>query len=118
KRGIGPTYADKAARWGIRLGDLLRPAYLRKRLEQLLPRKNKLLSFYDQLPIELEPLLEQCLAWGQHYKHMIVDTLPMIQTAVRGGQKVLLEGQLGVMRDLDWGIYPYATSSNPTELLL
>lgn len=113
KRGIGPTYADKASRVGLRLGDLLRPDYLRARLEKVVPIKNRLLAFYDQPPIEIEPLYEQCLAWGRELGPMIVDVLPMTQEAVRGGHKVLLEGQLGVMRDLDWGIYPYVTSSFP-----
>ncbi len=57
--------------------------------------------------------MAQALAWGERLGPRIVDTLPMIRDAVRGGQQVLLEGQLGVMRDLDWGTYPYVTSSNP-----
>ncbi len=113
KRGIGPTYADKAARIGVRVGDLLRPQYLRGRLEQVIPIKNQLLAHHDLPLIEFEPLWEQCVAWGKALQHRIVDVLPMIQKAVTNGQRVLLEGQLGVMRDLDWGIYPYVTSSNP-----
>ena len=113
KRGIGPAYADKAARCGLRLGDLKRPAYLRQRLEAVLERKNRLLASYGEAPLELEPLLQQALGWGELLGARIVDTLPLIQRAVREDQRVLLEGQLGVMRDLDWGIYPYVTSSNP-----
>jgi adenylosuccinate synthase len=113
KRGIGPAYADKAARIGIRLGDLMRPDYLRSRLAQALPHKNLTLQHFDQPPLVLDELVAQALAWGKTLGPRIVDTLPMVQEAVRGGQKVLLEGQLGVMRDLDWGIYPYVTSSNP-----
>ncbi|GAB4560662.1 MAG: adenylosuccinate synthase [Anaerolineae bacterium] len=113
KRGIGPTYADKAARHGVRLGDLTRPDYLRQRLALVLERKNRTLAYFGQPPIDLDELVEQAVAWGKELAPRIVDTLPMIQEAVTSGQNVLLEGQLGVMRDLDWGIYPYVTSSNP-----
>ncbi len=114
KRGIGPAYADKAARVGLRLGDLKRPAYLRERLAQALPAKNERIAKFGEKPFDLEELYQACLAWGKTLEHQIVDTLPMIQSAVRGKKRVLLEGQLGAMRDLDWGIYPYVTSSNPT----
>ncbi len=113
KRGIGPAYADKASRNGIRLGDLTRPDYLRQRLERALEMKNRELSYFGQSPLALDELLAQALAWGEALGPRIVDTLPMVQEAVQTGQEVLLEGQLGVMRDLDWGIYPYVTSSNP-----
>jgi len=114
KRGIGPAYADKAARTGIRMGDLLRPEYLRSRLEQTLPSRNRLLADFDRPQVELEALLSTCDAWRDALGDRIVDTLPLVKAAVTSGQSVLLEGQLGVMRDLDWGIYPYVTSSNPT----
>jgi adenylosuccinate synthase len=113
KRGIGPAYADKAARNGIRLGDLTRPDPLRARLAQVLERKNRELAYFGQAPLALEDVLAQALAWGEKLAPRIVDTLPMVREAVLGGREVLLEGQLGVMRDLDWGIYPYVTSSNP-----
>jgi adenylosuccinate synthase len=113
KRGIGPAYADKAARHGVRLGDLTRPDYLRRRLALILEHKNRALAHFGQPPVELDALMEQAIAWGQALGPRIIDTLPMVQEAVRSGQEVLLEGQLGVMRDLDWGIYPYVTSSNP-----
>jgi len=113
RRGIGPAYADKAARIGLRLGDLTRPDYLAARLAQALPQKNLTLQHFGQPPLALDALLEQATAWGKALSSRIVDTLPMVQDAVRGGKKVLLEGQLGVMRDLDWGAYPYVTSSNP-----
>lgn len=114
KRGIGPTYSDKAARWGLRLGDLRNPAWLRQRLEQVVPRKNVLLERYGAPELSVEALYEQCMAWQAALGQRIVDVLPMVRQAVQQGQNVLLEGQLGVMRDLDWGIYPYVTSSNPT----
>jgi adenylosuccinate synthase len=112
-RGIGPAYADKAARTGIRLGDLTRPYYLRARLALVLPGVNRVLSHFGQPGLDLDRLVELAAGWGERLGPRIVDTLPMIQEAVRSGQSILLEGQLGVMRDLDWGTYPYVTSSNP-----
>ena len=114
KRGIGPTYSDKAARWGLRLGDLKQPEWLRQRLEQVIPRKDVLLERYGASPLDRDALFEQCMAWRDALGERIVDVLPLVRRAVQGQQSVLLEGQLGVMRDLDWGIYPYVTSSNPT----
>ncbi len=113
KRGIGPAYADKAARHGIRIGDLTRPDYLRSRLETVLPLKNRMLAYYNHPPLDQEALLEQALAWGDVLKPRIIDTLPMIRSAINEHRTILLEGQLGVMRDLDWGTYPFVTSSNP-----
>jgi len=113
RRGIGPAYADKAARIGIRLGDLTRPDYLRGRLAQALPQKNLALQRFGRPALAFDDLFEQALAWGKALGPRIVDTLPMVQEAVRADRRVLLEGQLGVMRDLDWGTYPYVTSSNP-----
>jgi adenylosuccinate synthase len=114
-RGIGPAYADKAARWGLQLGDLKDPDWLRRRLEAVLPFKNALLQYYGQPALQVEPLMEQCLTWAAALEGRIVDTLPMIRDAVLGKKDVILEGQLGIMRDLDWGIYPYVTSSNPSS---
>lgn len=114
KRGIGPAYSDKAARWGLRLGDLHHPQWLRERLEQVTPRKNMNLERYGQPPLSVDQLYDQCMAWREVLRARIVDSLPMVRQAVEADEKVLLEGQLGVMRDLDWGIYPYVTSSNPT----
>lgn len=113
KRGIGPTYADKAARWGLRMGDILNPAYFRRRLENVLPKKNKEIVELGGEPLEIEDIMATATAWREKLGHRIVDTLPMVQHAVQADLSVLLEGQLGIMRDLDWGTYPYVTSSNP-----
>jgi len=86
---------------------------LRSRLEQTLPARNRMLTDFGRPAIDLEELLSQCLAWGEKLADRIVDTLPIVKDTVQSGRQVLLEGQLGVMRDLDWGIYPYVTSSNP-----
>ncbi|HIC88106.1 MAG TPA: adenylosuccinate synthase [Anaerolineae bacterium] len=113
KRGIGPVYADKAARNGLRLGELRYPERLKARLKQVLPRVNRTLEFFGEKTVTMDEMLDLCRNWQVQLGDRIVDTLPMIRDAVLGGQMVLLEGQLGVMRDLDWGIYPYVTSSNP-----
>jgi adenylosuccinate synthase len=114
RRGIGPTYADKAARQGIRVGDLLRPDRLRIRLEMLVPRKNRDLAFFGLPETSVDELMDICAGWREKVGDRIVDAVPLVRDAVRADKKVLLEGQLGVMRDLDWGIYPYSTSSSPT----
>jgi adenylosuccinate synthase len=114
KRGIGPVYADKAARIGIRAGDLLTPERLRTRLEMLVPKKNRDLEYYGIETISVDEMVDLCTSWREEFGHRIIDSIPLVRDAVISGKEVLLEGQLGIMRDLDWGIYPYTTSSNPT----
>lgn len=114
KKGVGPAYADKMARRGIRLGDLKRPAWLKGRLKDALAFANRELQAFNQAPLSFDTLYQQCLTWGEQLGERIIDTLPLLQTACQEKQQILLEGQLGVMRDIDWGIYPYVTSSNPT----
>ncbi|MEY3213101.1 MAG: adenylosuccinate synthetase [Pseudomonadota bacterium] len=113
KRGIGPAYADKAARRGLRVGDLLRPAVLEERLEPLILRANRKLVDHEEAPLEFEVVLAQLHRWAERLGDKIIDTLPLTHHTIREGRTLLLEGQLGVMRDLDWGTYPYVTSSNP-----
>ncbi|MFQ5575766.1 MAG: adenylosuccinate synthase [Anaerolineae bacterium] len=114
KRGIGPAYADKGARRGLRMGDLLNPAWLGQRLRPALENANREITHLGGEPLVFDDLYAQCMAWSQTLSARIVDTLPLVRRAFDGGQSILLEGQLGAMRDLDWGIYPYVTSSNPT----
>ncbi len=114
KRGIGPCYQDKAARSGIRAADLLDEERLKKRLEMVLPKKNRDLEYYGLKTYTLEELLAKCDEWRREFGDKIIDSIPVVREAVESGKKVLLEGQLGIMRDNDWGIYPYTTSSNPT----
>jgi adenylosuccinate synthase len=114
KRGIGPAYSDKGARRGLRLGDLLRPEWLEARLEQAVAFANRELTHFQQEPVDAAELFEQCLAWRDEIGARLVDPLPIIRQAYEQGANILLEGQLAAMRDLDWGTYPYVTSSNPT----
>ncbi len=114
KRGVGPAYSDKAARSGLRMGDLLQPQWLEGRLDSALRVVNRKLEILGGEAVdgrELYGLLMECRL---QLAPRIVDTVPMLRMALDAGNDLLLEGQLGVMRDLDWGIYPYVTSSNPT----
>ena len=115
KRGIGPCYSDKAARTGIRAGELLNPQALRAHLEKVLPKKNRELDYYGLQQFTVDELFDKCMKWRETFGSRIVDTVPIVRQAVDAGRKIVLEGQLGIMRDLDWGIYPYTTSSNPTS---
>jgi len=112
KQGIWPVYSDKAGRIGIRLGDLLEDRHLTEQLRYLAERKSALLrGVYRHEPIEVAQLLALCHRWEDRLRPHIADTHPLVQEALRADRTVLLEGQLGVMRDLDWGIYPFVTSS-------
>ena len=114
KRGIGPCYSDKAARIGIRAADIMDPETLEKRLSAVVPKKNRELEYYGLETVKLEDMLALAEKWRNEFGDHIIDTLPIIRDAVEEGKKILLEGQLGIMRDNDWGIYPYSTSSTPT----
>lgn len=113
-RGVGPAYMDKAARVGLRVGDLLEPAAFRARLEHNLADKNRFLQHvYGAEPLKLEEVLEPYLAWGERLRPYVVETAPLINRAIDAGQKVLFEGAQGTLLDLDHGTYPYVTSSHP-----
>ncbi|WP_332446099.1 adenylosuccinate synthase [Sphaerochaeta sp.] len=115
KRGIGPCYSDKATRSGIRAADLLDLDRLRNRILMALPQKNRELAYFGLKEYTVDELMELCTKWKEAFGDKIIDTLPVVRQAYEENRKILLEGQLGVMRDLDWGIYPYTTSSSPTS---
>jgi adenylosuccinate synthase len=114
KRGIGPAYADKAARSGLRIGDLLQPEWMESRLDQALASVNRKLNVLGGDAVDGQELMTLCMGYRDRIAPMVVDTVPIVREALEKERHILLEGQLGVMRDLDWGIYPYVTSSNPT----
>lgn len=114
QRGIGPVYGDKHAYNGIRVGDLLHPDHLRQRLELLLPLKNRELAFYGLAQLVVDDMVALGARWRDQHGPRIVDGLPVVRDAVRAGKQILLEGQLGIGRDINWGIYPYTTASSPT----
>ena len=114
-RGIGPTYVDKTARMGIRVGDLLDPESLRPRLEQTLAFKNKLITaVYGAEPLSAEAVLEKSLEWGNQLRPYVHPTEQLVQDLLDQDQKILLEGAQGTLLDLDHGSYPYVTSSSPS----
>ena len=111
-RGIGPTYADRAWRVGLRMEDLLDRAALRLRLERLLPDKNVLLAVLGAEAFDLDALVDRAAAWGERLAPHLDDTTWLVQTALARGEHVLLEGAQGTLLDLDHGSYPFVTSSN------
>jgi len=113
KRGIGPAYAHKAARIGVRIGDFLNKSWLEERLGQALEIVNRELRSYGHEGFSFSEIMKKALAWRDALEGRIVDSVPEIKRSISNGENILLEGQLGVMRDLDWGEYPFVTSSNP-----
>lgn len=114
-RGIGPCYADKIARAGIRMGDLLDEVYLWERLDTVYPLKEKLVqSLGIKLEQEKASLLGTLLEYGNLFRPYITDTSVLINDAIKDGKKVMFEGAQGTMLDIDYGTYPFVTSSNCT----
>ena len=112
KRGIGPTYADKAYRLGIRIQDLLDEKILRQKIEVALAEKNVWLErVYGEEPVELEGLVERHEHYAERLGPMIADTSLLVDQALRDGRHVLLDGAHGTLLDLDHGTYPFVTSS-------
>ncbi|WP_334142485.1 adenylosuccinate synthase [Rhabdothermincola sp.] len=115
KRGIGPAYADKAARVGLRVQDLLDPKIFRQKLDVVLKEKNAVLAkVFNQLPLSADEIasqyLEEC---APRMEPMIADTVALVHEALEAGRHVLLEGAQATFLDLDHGTYPFVTSSNP-----
>jgi adenylosuccinate synthase len=114
KRGIGPAYADKAARIGLRVQDLLDPKIFRQKLDVVLKEKNLILAkIYNRLPLDPEAIAGDYLAMGERLAPHITDTAGLLYRALREGKRVLLEGAQGTLLDLDHGTYPFVTSSSP-----
>ena len=114
KRGIGPAYADKATRVGLRVQDLLDPKIFSEKLQVALKEKNLVLTrVYGRLPLEGAAIEEEYLAYAQRLAPHITDTSPVVQKALDANKTVLFEGAQATMLDLDHGTYPFVTSSNP-----
>lgn len=112
-RGIGPCYADKAARTGLRIADLLEPELCRERLGAALAEKNALIErVHGEEPLELEAEVDRYVAVGERLRPFVGDVGAEVRRAYREGARVLFEGAQGVMLDIDLGTYPYVTSSN------
>jgi len=113
-RGIGPTYTDKMARYGIRTSDLLDPDILRRKIDQNAVLKQRILThvYGSTAQISREELLETCTKFGEALKSFIVDTSIVVNNALDDGKRVLFEGAQGFLLDIDHGVYPFGTSSN------
>lgn len=113
RRGISPIYADKYMKKAIRMGDILHPEYLRSRLETIVEWKNLTIEgSYHAQGYTVEGLLEWFDKYGTPLKDYICDTGYYLDKALKAGKNVMLEAQLGALRDIDFGIYPYTTSSS------
>lgn len=113
-RGIGPTYADKSERTGIRMLDLLDRDQLAAKLEWAIAQKNLILEkLYGLAPLEPQPIIEEYSAYGERLRSHIVDGSLVLDDAIRRRRNILFEGAQGTLLDLDHGTYPYVTSSNP-----
>src|SRR5918997_642623 len=114
KRGIGPAYADKAARLGIRVQDVLDAKILRQKFETALAEKNVVLErVYGAEPLAVEELAERMESFAARLRPYVADTSLLVERALKDGRRVLLEGAQGTLLDLDHGTYPFVTSSNP-----
>ncbi|MFY9578696.1 MAG: adenylosuccinate synthase [Gaiellaceae bacterium] len=115
RRGIGPAYADKAARIGIRVQDVLDPKILRQKIEVALAEKNIWLErVYEAEPFELEDVASRYEGYAQRLRPYVGDTSLFVDRALREGKDVLFEGAQAVLLDLDHGTYPFVTSSSTT----
>jgi adenylosuccinate synthase len=114
RRGIGPCYADKAARFGIRVQDLLDAKILRQKIAVALAEKNVWLQrVYGAEALELDEIAERYEGYARRLRPYVADTSLLVDRALRDGESVLCEGAQGTLLDLDHGTYPFVTSSNP-----
>ena len=114
RRGIGPAYADKATRIGIRVQDLLDPKILRQKLELAVEEKNVWLErVYDLEPHDVEEVVASQLRLAERLAPYVADTSLLVHRALKSGERVLFEGAQGTLLDLDHGTYPFVTSSSP-----
>ncbi len=114
RRGIGPAYADKATRIGIRVQDLLDPKIFRQKLELAVAEKNVWLArVYEHAPLDPDEILSAHLTYAERLGPYVADTSLLVDRALRANERVLFEGAQGTLLDLDHGTYPFVTSSSP-----
>ena len=115
KQGIGPAYMDKAARRGLRMGELVDRDLLKKRLRGFLEYKNRIITkVFDANPLSFDEVYEEYCGYADRLAPFVQETSLMINEAIDNGDTVMLEGAQGTMLDIDFGTYPYVTSSPPT----
>jgi adenylosuccinate synthase len=113
-RGIGPAYADRASRTGIRIADLRDERFLASKIADIVERKNRLLGLYGADPLDPKRITEQYYAFAEQLEPFIAATEILVQDALERDDNVLVEGAQAALLDLDFGTYPYVTSSFPT----
>jgi adenylosuccinate synthase len=114
-RGIGPAYADKINRIGIRVQDLFDPSILRQKVEGALRDKNQvLIKVFNRKGLEVDEVVHEYLRYAELFKPYVDDTSLLLNRALDEGKNILLEGSQGTLLDVDHGTYPFVTSSNPT----
>src|SRR5580693_9504368 len=114
RRGIGPCYADKAARLGIRVQDLLDEKILKKKIVAALdPKRLSLRPFAKDPRLDLQAMTEEYMTYGHRLANYIADTVRLVHERLDAGQTVVFEGAQGALLDIDHGTYPFVTSSNP-----
>jgi adenylosuccinate synthase len=114
-RGIGPAYADKINRIGIRVQDLFDPSILRQKIEGALKDKNQVLvKVFNRKGLEIDEILKEYLEYAEILRPYVIDTSLLLNQALERGDNILLEGSQGTLLDVDHGTYPFVTSSNPT----
>ena len=117
KRGIGPTYSDKAARWGIRVYDLINPELLKKKLEMLFIIKKKIINCFDpNWDANLNEIYETYKLYGEKLKPYVIDTAYYLNEVIDSGKRIIFEGAQGNLLCIDFGSYPFGTSSNANAL--
>lgn len=115
-RGIGPAYTDKASRTGLRMEDMLHERTFREKLTAHVENINRILTgIYGAEAVDVESVLEQYLAYGRTLAPYVTDTSLLVHQALQRGARVLAEGAQGTLLDIDYGTYPYVTSSSPTS---
>lgn len=115
KRGIGPCYSDKYARLGLRVGDLLDEKSFAQKLRDVLVYKNEMLQhLFQENPLNFDEIYTNYIEMGHLLKHRIINTEEEISKALTQNKVILLEGAQAMMLDIDYGSYPYVTSSSPT----
>jgi len=113
KRGIGPAYCDKFERSGIRMGDLISDNF-DELLKRNIDNKNKIITAYGYEPLDYSSILNEYKKLGEELKPYVCDTISMLHKAIRNDKNIVCEGAQATLLDIDYGSYPFVTSSNPT----
>lgn len=114
-RGIGPCYVDKMARSGIRVGDLFHPEYFKECLKKNIETKNQIIvKVFESEPLSFQEIYDQYQNFAEQIKPFVCNTVDLINDSLKKGKKLLFEGAQGSLLDIDFGTYPFTTSSNAT----